>query len=34
MPTVNVQIPKRALNAVYLPLLDNRDRYLVLYGGA
>jgi hypothetical protein len=34
MPTINVQIPKRAFNEVYIPFLDNRSRYLVLYGGA
>lgn len=30
----NVTIHKRAFNAVFLPLLDNQSRYLVLYGGA
>ena len=31
---MNVNIDKRVFNRVYLPLLDCRTRYLVLYGGA
>lgn len=31
---INVQIPKRAFNKVYLPYLRNDSRYLVFYGGA
>ena len=34
MANVTVQIPKRSFNDVYLPLLYNKSRYLVLYGGA
>jgi hypothetical protein len=33
MPTVNISISKRVFNSVYLPYLDNEDRYLVFYGG-
>jgi len=28
------KIPKEAFNEIYLPLIDNKSRYLVLYGGA
>lgn len=31
---MKVYIPRRAFNPVYLPLLDEDSRYLVLYGGA
>lgn len=31
---IDVKIPKRAFNRCYLPLLENDNRYLVLYGGA
>lgn len=30
---VNVKISKRVFNPVYLPYLDNTDRYLLFYGG-
>ena len=30
---VNIQISKRVFNDIYLPYLENRDRYLVFYGG-
>lgn len=30
---VNINISKRVFNDVYLPYLDNTDRYLVFYGG-
>ena len=30
---VNVKISKKVFNDVYLPYLDNEDRYLVFYGG-
>ena len=30
---VNIKISKRVFNSVYLPYLDNKDRYLVFYGG-
>lgn len=30
---VNIKISKSVFNDVYLPLLDNTDRYLVFYGG-
>ena len=33
MPTVNIKISKKVFNDVYLPYLDNEDRYLVFYGG-
>lgn len=33
MPTVDIQISRKVFNEVYLPYLDNRDRYLVFYGG-
>lgn len=34
MKDMTVYIPKKAFNPVYLPYLDCRSRYLVLYGGA
>lgn len=30
---VNVKISKKVFNDIYLPYLENRDRYLVFYGG-
>ena len=30
---VNIRISKRVFNDIYLPYLDNDDRYLVFYGG-
>ena len=30
---VNIQISKKVFNDVYLPFLENEDRYLVFYGG-
>lgn len=30
---VNIRISKKVFNDVYLPYLDNQDRYLVFYGG-
>lgn len=33
MPTVNIKISKKVFNDVYLPFLENEDRYLVFYGG-
>ena len=30
---INIQISKKVFNDVYLPYLDNNDRYLVFYGG-
>lgn len=30
---VNIKISKKVFNEVYLPYLDNEDRYLVFYGG-
>lgn len=30
---VNIKISKRVFNPVYLPYLDNTDRYLLFYGG-
>jgi len=30
---VKIQISKEIFNDIYLPFLDNRDRYLVFYGG-
>ena len=30
---VNIKISKKVFNDVYLPYLDNQDRYLVFYGG-
>lgn len=30
---VNIKISKKVFNDVYLPFLDNTDRYLVFYGG-
>ena len=33
MPTVNIKISKKVFNDVYLPYLENEDRYLVFYGG-
>lgn len=30
---INIQISKKVFNNVYLPYLDNNDRYLVFYGG-
>jgi phage terminase large subunit len=34
MATININIDKAVFNAVYLPYLDNKSRYEVLYGGA
>lgn len=31
--TVNIEISRQVFNDVYLPYLNNRDRYLVFYGG-
>ena len=33
MSSVNIRISKKVFNDVYLPYLDNWDRYLVFYGG-
>ena len=33
MPRIDVKINKRVFNPVYLPYLDNKDRYLIFYGG-
>lgn len=33
MSSVNIRISKKVFNPVYLPYLDNDDRYLVFYGG-
>ena len=30
---VNIKISKKVFNDVYLPYLDNKDRYLIFYGG-
>ena len=30
---VNIKIKKEVFNDVYLPYLDNQDRYLLFYGG-
>ena len=30
---MNVNIDRKVFNDVYLPYLDNEDRYLVFYGG-
>ena len=30
---VNIKISKKVFNDVYLPYLDNTDRYLIFYGG-
>jgi phage terminase large subunit len=30
---VNIKISKQVFNDVYLPYLDNKDRYLIFYGG-
>ena len=30
---VNIKISRKVFNDVYLPFLDNEDRYLVFYGG-
>lgn len=30
---INIKISKKVFNDVYLPYLDNQDRYLVFYGG-
>ena len=30
---VNIKISKKVFNDVYLPYLENEDRYLVFYGG-
>ena len=30
---VNIKISKKVFNDVYLPYLDNDDRYLIFYGG-
>lgn len=33
MPKVNIRLSKQVFNDVYLPYLDNYDRYLVFFGG-
>ena len=33
MSTVNIRISKKVFNDIYLPYLENEDRYLVFYGG-
>ena len=33
MSTVNIKISKKVFNPVYLPYLENEDRYLIFYGG-
>ena len=33
MSNVNIRISKKVFNEVYLPYLDNDDRYLIFYGG-
>lgn len=33
MSQVNIRISKKVFNPVYLPYLDNWDRYLIFYGG-
>jgi hypothetical protein len=33
MSTVNIRVSKKVFNDVYLPYLNNQDRYLVFYGG-
>jgi phage terminase large subunit len=33
MSNVNIRISKKVFNPVYLPYLDNDDRYLIFYGG-
>lgn len=33
MPKVNIRLSRQVFNDVYLPYLDNYDRYLVFYGG-
>jgi phage terminase large subunit len=30
---VNIKISKKVFNDVYLPYLNNEDRYLIFYGG-
>lgn len=30
---VNIKISKKVFNEIYLPYLENRDRYLIFYGG-
>ena len=30
---VNIKISKKVFNDIYLPYLDNEDRYLIFYGG-
>ena len=30
---VNIKISKKVFNDVYIPYLDNTDRYLIFYGG-
>ena len=33
MPKINIKISKSVFNDVYLPYLENQDRYLIFYGG-
>ena len=33
MGQINIDISKKVFNEVYLPYLDNEDKYLVFYGG-
>lgn len=32
--TINVQISKKVFNKVYIPYLEDINRYLIFYGGA
>lgn len=33
MTTYNIKLSKKVFNEVYIPFLDNEDRYLIFYGG-
>lgn len=33
MTTINIKISRKVFNDVYIPYLNNRDRYLLFYGG-
>ena len=33
MSTVDIKISRKVFNDVYLPYLNNEDRYLIFYGG-
>ena len=33
MSSIHIEISKKVFNDIYIPYLDNDDRYLIFYGG-